>query len=219
MQTASIYRKKEFWANENLKYAAPHFRLEKAARLVNKVAHGKRCDLLDVGCGPAALMGLLDPNVRYHGIDIAIQEPSSNLLEVDFVESPIGFLDRRFDIIVAQGVFEYLGGVQRQKLSEIADLLHDGGTFIATYVNFGHRNAHVYWPYNNVLPFSVFRHSLLEFFDINRYFPTSHRWSHDEPRDGLVRMLQKHVNVNIPLISLLFGVEYFFICSKKRTTK
>lgn len=42
--------KRDFWSKENLKFAQPHFRLEKAARIVNKVAQGKECDLLDVGC-------------------------------------------------------------------------------------------------------------------------------------------------------------------------
>ena len=171
---------------------------------------------MDVGCGPAALIHLLDPNIHYCGIDIAIQEPSPKLIEADFVEGPIKFNDKRFDIIVAQGVFEYIGNVQGQKLSEIRDLLNEGGTFIATYVNFDHRNKNIYWPYNNIQSFSVFYQSLAQFFQVDRYFPTSHRWHHDEPRDRLIWAVQKHINLNIPLISRLFGVEYFFICSKKQ---
>ena len=215
-QATGIYYKRDFWADENLKYRQPHFRLEKAARLVNRVANGRECDLLDVGCGPAALIHLLDPNIHYCGIDIAIQEPSPKLIEADFVEGPIKFNDKRFDIIVAQGVFEYIGNVQGQKLSEIRDLLNEGGTFIATYVNFDHRNKNIYWPYNNIQSFSVFYQSLAQFFQVDRYFPTSHRWHHDEPRDRLIWAVQKHINLNIPLISRLFGVEYFFICSKKQ---
>ncbi len=213
--STSIYYKRDFWADENLKYQQPHFRLEKAARLVNRIANGKERDLLDVGCGPAALMHRLDPNIHYSGIDIAIHNPSPNLIEADFVEGPIKFEDKRFDIIVAQGVFEYIGSVQRRKLVEICDLLKHGGTFIVTYVNFDHRNKNIYWPYNNIQSFSSFHHSLTEFFQVDRYFPTSHRWRHDEPRDRLMWALQKHINLNIPVISRLFGVEYFFICSQK----
>jgi SAM-dependent methyltransferase len=215
-QATGIYYKRDFWADENLKYRRPHFRLEKAARLANRIANGRQCDLLDVGCGPAALLHLLDPNVHYSGIDIAIQEPSPDLIEADFVEGPIEFEDKRFDIIVAQGVFEYIGNVQRQKLSEIRDLLNESGTFIATYVNFDHRNKNIYWPYNNVQSFIKFHDSLTQFFRVDRYFPTSHRWHHDEPRDRFMWMLQKHINLNIPLVSRWFGVEYFFICSKKQ---
>ena len=68
---AQTYQSRDFWRQENLTYTKPHFRLEKSARLVNSLAAGKACDLLDVGCGPAALMQLLQPNIRYHGIDIA----------------------------------------------------------------------------------------------------------------------------------------------------
>lgn len=209
-QATGVYYKREFWADENLKYRKPHFRLEKAARLINRIAKGKKCDLLDVGCGPAALSYLLDPNILYCGIDIAIQEASPALIEADFVESPIRFNDKRFDIIVAQGVFEYVGKVQQQKMTEIRDLLKEGGTFVATYVNFDHRNKNIYWPYNNIQPFDVFYSSLRQSFQVDRYFPTSHRWHHDEPRDRFMWAVQKHINLNIPLFSRLFGVEYFF---------
>src|SRR5579862_3662754 len=115
--------KKEFWSEENLKYSRPHFRMEKAARLINKLAQGQDRTLLDVGCGPATLQSLLQPNIRYHGIDIAIHDPAPNLIESDFLEEPIRFDGRRFDIVIAQGVFEYVGNFQAQKFSEIADLL------------------------------------------------------------------------------------------------
>jgi SAM-dependent methyltransferase len=209
------YYKRDFWVEENLKYQRPHFRLDKTARLANRIANGRRCDLLDVGCGPAALMKLLDLNIRYHGIDIAIHDSSPNLIEADFVEAPIKFREKRFDIIVAQGIFEYIGKAQREKLREIRHLLNHGGILIATYVNFDHLNNHVYWPYNNIQPFRLFQRSVTEFFTIDRYFPTSHRWHHDEPRGRLMWLLQRHINLNVPVISRLFGVEYVFICSAK----
>jgi len=214
-QATETYYDRDFWAKENLRYVEPHFRLEKSARIVRKVASGRECDLLDVGCGPATLMRLVGPNIRYHGIDIAVQRPASNLRELDFVENPIRFGDKRFDIIVAQGVFEYIGRCQAQKFAEIRDILHEGGTFIVTYVNFDHRNRNIYWPYNNIQGFAEFRSSLQQFFRIERYFPTSHRWQHDEPRGRIMRALQQPVNFNIPLLSRWLAVEYFFICRKK----
>ena len=51
---------------------------------------------------------------------------------MDLTESPISFRGKKFDIIVAQGLFEYLGNCQSQKFAEIAGLLNDGGTFIVT---------------------------------------------------------------------------------------
>jgi SAM-dependent methyltransferase len=209
------YYKRDFWSEENLKFAKPHYRLQKAARIVNRIAGRGECSLLDVGCGPAALQPLLRPGIRYHGIDIAIQEPAANLLEGDFLESPIGFGGQTFDLVIAQGFFEYAGKFQEQKFSEIAAILNGGGKFIVTYVNFGHRDREIYWPYSNVQPLADFRQGLLARFDIDQSFPTSHNWTHAEPRRRLVKAGNMLISMNIPVISPLLAVEYFFICSPR----
>src|SRR5690349_23376592 len=97
--------KKDFWSKENQKYSRPHYRLEKSARIINRLARDKKCKLLDVGCGPAALSPLLRPNIQYYGIDIAIHDPAPNMIEADFLETPISFGNKHFDIVIAQGVF------------------------------------------------------------------------------------------------------------------
>jgi SAM-dependent methyltransferase len=207
--------KKDFWSKENLKYSRPHYRLEKSARLINRLTQGKRrLTLLDVGCGPAALMPLLRSNVQYHGIDIAIQDPAPNLIEADLVNTPIRFDDKRFDIVIAQGFFEYVGTFQDQKFAEISQLLNDGGIFIVSYVNFDHRDRSIYWPYSNVQPLNDFRRGLTKYFEIKRSFPTSHNWHHSDPGQKLVKAANMHTNINIPFISPVLAVEYFFICSK-----
>lgn len=71
------YHKRDFWASESFKFVEPHFRMRKVAREVRRVTRGRECDLLDVGCGPATLASLMPPGVHYHGIDIAIPEPST----------------------------------------------------------------------------------------------------------------------------------------------
>jgi SAM-dependent methyltransferase len=218
-QASAKYYKRDFWINENLNYAQPHFRMEKAARIVNQVARGRECEFLDVGCGPATLMHLLRKNIHYYGIDIAIHNPAPNLVQADFLETPIACCDKQFDIILAQGVFEYVGSHQRQKFDDISRILKDDGTFIVSYVNFNHRNKQIYWPYSNIQSFDEFHNSLAAFFHINRYFPTSHRWYHDEPKGRLMRAIQMHVNTNIPVISPLFAVEYFFICSSRSSRR
>ncbi|HTX27456.1 MAG TPA: class I SAM-dependent methyltransferase [Streptosporangiaceae bacterium] len=207
--------KKDFWSEENLKYSRPHFRLEKAARIVNGLAGDNRSTLLDVGCGPAALMPLLRPNIQYYGIDIAIHDPAPNLLEADFLEAPIRFDDKRFDIVIAQGVFEYVGTFQEQKFAEISQLLNDDGTFIVSYVNFGHRNKSVYWPYSNVQALPDFRQNLAQYFEIKRSFPTSHNWQHSEPKRKVIKAANRYINFNVPIISPVLAVEYFFICAKR----
>lgn len=208
-------QKKEFWSAENLKYSRPHYRLIKSARIINKLAGDKRCALLDVGCGPAALMPLLRPNIQYYGIDIAIHDSAPNLIEADFLEAPIQFADKRFDIVLAQGVFEYMGDFQAQKFAEIAGLLNGGGVFVVTYANFDHHRKYIYSPYNNVQPLDDFRQSLAQYFEIRRFFPTSYNWNHSEPNRKLLRAANMNMNINIPFVGRMLGVEFFFICSAR----
>jgi SAM-dependent methyltransferase len=207
--------KRDFWSAENLKFSKPHFRLEKAGRMVNKIAAGRECDLLDVGCGPAALRQVLQPNIHYYGIDIAIQQPAPYLLEADLLEAPVAFDGRRFDIVVAQGFFEYTADRQEQKLAEIREVLAADGTFVATYVNFGHRDRELYWPYSNIRTQSDFRTSLSRYFEIQRSFPTSHNWRHSEPNRWFMRVSQMRMQVNLPVLSPKLAVEYFFICTPR----
>jgi hypothetical protein len=43
------YRKRDFWSKENLNYSRPHYRLEKSARIINRLTEDRECTLLDVG--------------------------------------------------------------------------------------------------------------------------------------------------------------------------
>jgi SAM-dependent methyltransferase len=212
--TGNTLYKKDFWSKENLQYSRPHYRLEKSARIVNRLARGKRLALLDVGCGPAALMPLLRSNIQYYGVDIAIHDPAPNLIEADLVNTPIRFDGKRFDIVIAQGFFEYMGTFQDQKFAEISQVLNDGGIFIVSYKNFGHREPTIYWPYSNVQPLNDFRQGLTKYFEIKRSFPTSHNWHHSDPNRKFIRAANMHINMNVPFISPVLGVQYFFICSK-----
>jgi len=215
MDGAVKYYKRDFWSEENLKFTRPHFRLEKAARIVNRMARGRECDLLDVGCGPGTLMRLLDSNIHYHGIDIAIHDPAPNLLEADLLEGPIRFGDKQFDIVVAQGLFEYLGEFQHRKFAEIRQLLRPGGRFVVTYMNFGHHKKQIYWPYSNVQSIPEFRQSLTRHFRIIRSFPVAHNWNHGSPSRRWLRAIQMPMDLNIPVVSPLLAPEYFFICSPR----
>src|SRR5262249_4331375 len=154
---------------ENLNYAKPHFRLEKAARIVNKMARRRPFELLDVGCGPATLSKFLRPNIDYYGIDMAIHAPAPNLIEADFVENRIRFGSKKFDIVVAQGVFEYVGLHQSEKFAEIKELLKDKGFFLASYVNFDHLRRNIYPMYNNIQTPDEFHRSLKRFFTVDHF--------------------------------------------------
>jgi SAM-dependent methyltransferase len=210
--------KKEFWAVENRNYIRPHYRLEKSARLLNKIADRRRRTLLDVGCGPGTLATLLDPNIDYFGIDIAIQEPAAHLIESDFLDSPIEFRGERFDLVVAQGVFEYVGPHQDQKLTEISKVLADDGVFLASYLNFGHRDTRIYWPYSNVQSTEEFLASLERHFTVDAYLPTAYHWVGREPRHPWLKALQMPITVKFPVVHRHLAVEYFFRCSPRRDT-
>ena len=148
--------RKGFWSKENLKLIS-HTSGSKAARIVNDITRGRDPNLSMFGC-KATLMRLLDKNVHYYGIDITIHNPAPNLLlETDFLETPISFGDR-LEIILAQGVFEYLSGLQDQKLQRSAS--HFLAVMVnssCSYWNFGHRNKHVYEAFRDLSLLTIFR--------------------------------------------------------------
>ena len=209
------YQQKDYWVVQNQQYAEPSFRLFKCARMINDLANGRDCSLLDVGCGPGALRDLLPTNISYHGIDIALQQPASFMREVDFAKNPITFDGRGFDFIVALGVLEYMGTLQSQKFQEIKNILKDNGKFIMSYINFGHFRRLVWPNYNNVQSIGTMADSLSEVFKVERCFPASHHWRQKQPGRYALRTIQMHINFNIPVISRMLAVEYFFVCSHK----
>jgi SAM-dependent methyltransferase len=215
---AAQYYKRDFWRNENLKFNEPWYRLQKSARIISKLAQGRECSLLDIGCGPGTLGRLLPENVHYYGIDIAIRDPRPNLLEADILDRPISFDDRQFDIVIAQGVFEYLGDRQSQKFSEISRLLRDDGAFVLSYTNFGHRKPRIYPAFSNVQPLDEFSEALSRYFRVQRQFPASHNWKHSQPDRRVVKAGNMYMNVNVPLLSPLLAVEYYFVCEPLGTT-
>lgn len=207
--------KRDFWIRENQKHVPAHYRLQKSARIINALAGQEDRDLLDIGCGPATLMRLLRPNIHYHGIDIAIHDQVSNLIESDILKKPIRFDGKSFDIVTALGVFEYMADRQDQKFNEIAQLLNSRGKFVVTYTNFGHRDKRVFEAFSNVQPLDEFRRGLAKHFIIDRSFPTSYNWHGGQPVRALLKSANMHVKANIPLLGPKVAVEYFFICSSR----
>jgi cyclopropane fatty-acyl-phospholipid synthase-like methyltransferase len=183
--------------------------------MIAEISNGRKCDLLDVGCGPASLRKLVGSNVNYHGIDIAIQAPAPCLHEVDLAQNVISFDNKKFDIVVSLGVFEYMGRHQAQKFEEISRLLKPNGKFIMSYVNFHHYRKVIYDMYNNVQTIGEMRHSLEQTFAVERCFPECHHWRHKQPGRNALPALQMKIEHSIPLFSRLFAVEYFFVCSRR----
>jgi SAM-dependent methyltransferase len=211
---AQRYRR-DFWATENRRFAQRHYRLNKVGRIVRELAGGKECDLLDLGCGPGTLADLLPKSVHYYGIDIAIQEPAPNFLEMDLLAKPISFRGIKFDLVVAQGLFEYFADSQAQKFAEIRDILQPGGRFFVTYTNFAHRSANLFHAYSNVRHPKEFRRDLERYFTIDRFFPGAYNWNHTHPnRDFMVRA-QTGLDVDIPILGQFLAVDHFYICSPR----
>jgi cyclopropane fatty-acyl-phospholipid synthase-like methyltransferase len=214
-ENASTAQAYNFWSEANLKFNVPHYRMRKTARIVKRLAGERESDLLDLGCGPGTLATLLPENIRYHGMDIAIHQPAPNLIQADLRATPIRFGDQQFDIVVAQGVFEYLGSSQLEKFDEISKILRADGRFLVSYWNFNHRNAYVYHAFSNVQPLAEFRNDLAKFFTIERFFPASHNWRHTGPNRRITRAINMPIELCIPLVSPLLAVEYFFICAPR----
>lgn len=197
------------WVPQNDSY----FRISKCARLLQNIVQGRRYDLLDVGCGPATLRTLLGSNVNYYGLDIAIHEPAPYLLETDFARNPISFEDKRFDIVVALGVFEFMGRYQDQKFVEISRILKRDGKFIMSYLNWGHFRGPVIPICNNVQPITELTKSLQRVFHLEKCFPASHHWRFKQPGKN-AGPIQMRLNLNIPFVSSWLAIEYFFVCSR-----
>lgn len=215
-QAAENFRNRDYWIVENALYFEASFRLRKCAQVINELAGDRECSLLDVGCGPAALRTLLKPNVKYHGIDIAIHQKAQFLREIDTASAPIAFDKKRFDFIVALGFFEYMGQHQKQKLEEIRHILKDDGKFMMSYINFGHYRRQVWPNYNSVQSISEMTRALKEVFQVQRHFPASHHWRQKQPGKSALPGLQMRINFHVPVLSPLFAVEYFFICSQRK---
>jgi len=210
------FRSRDYWVVENAQYANASFRLRKCAKVINEMTGNSECTLLDVGCGPGALRPLLNPNISYYGIDIAIHEPAAFLRELDIARETIAFDKKRFDFVVAMGFFEYMGQQQNHKFEEIRTVLKDDGRFIMSYINFEHLRRLVWPNYNNVKPITAMAQDLKKVFQLERCFPVSHHWRQKQPGKYAVPAMQMHVNFNIPLISPWLAVEYFFVCSHRK---
>src|ERR1044071_6962391 len=114
-------------------------------------------------------MRLLRPGISYFGIDIAIHDPAPNLLETDILDAPIGFAGRRFDIVTALGVFEYVGARQTEKFGEIAALLSERGRCVVTSTTRPPRAGRFLGPYSRAPRCGESRRTLPRHFTIDRF--------------------------------------------------
>jgi len=211
--TEKKFYQRDYWIKENLRYTHVYFRTVKLASIINAMSRGEQCDLLDVGCGPETLSSLLNKNINYFGIDIAIQNPKQHLREVDITCNPIHFKGQIFDFVVAAGLFEYMGGHSEEKYLEIRSLLKPSGKFIVTYMNMAHCTKPSYPSWNNITTINKFKTDLSKYYYIQDYFPSYYSTKSGDLQNVLMRKLQLHFNLDLPLLGKKYGVNYIFICS------
>jgi hypothetical protein len=75
----------------------------------------------------------------------------------------------------------------------------------------------VYHAHSNVQPFGDFRQDLERYFSVDRFFPASHNWYHGSPSMQFNKALNMRINMNVPVVSPLLAVEYFVLCSPRRS--
>ena len=96
-------------------------------------------------------------------------------------------------------------------------MLNGSGTFVAVVHQLRPSRREIYRPYSNVQPLRTISGRSLSrtFFRIDRYFPGLAQLESRPAQPQLIKAVNMHVNVNIPLISPVLAVEYFFICSSR----
>lgn len=208
------FKKKQYWIKENYKYKDVHFRLEKIAKIINGKSK-RSADLLDIGCGTATLSNLIREDINYFGIDIAPHTKESNIKELDIVNSVIKFDERKFDVIVASGIFEYLGGYHKEKMHEISGILEEEGFFIVSFSNMKHIKKPKYSSWNNYDGISDFKKNLEEYFKVIDYYPAYHNIKYDEISNAFGKYLARKININLPFISERLGIDFIFICTTR----
>lgn len=211
----TLYFKKDYWKKENLLYTSAHYRLQRVAQVINCISSKtEQKDLLDVGCGPATLATLLNSNIHYHGIDIALQKSGLQFLEKDIIGEAIDFKNKKFDFVIASGLLEYLGNNQVQKFEEIFNSLKNNGYFITTFSNLDHIQQPRYPSWNNYQTIDSLLHDFRLFFRVEKYYPGSHNIAFKEPSNKLIKKIQSCLCYEIPYFSKRFAVHYIFICKK-----
>ncbi len=204
--TSKEYCGREYWIKENLRYTHRYFRTLKLAKIVNVMSRGKPCDLLDLGCGPETLSSLLNQNVSYFGIDIALHRAQKHLMEMDITRNPIHFHGNTFDFVVAAGLFEYMGNCSHEKYAEILTLLKPNGKFIVTYMNMDHCTKPSFPSWNNIVTIDEFKEGLSQHYHVLDFFPSYYSAKEGDLESELMRKLQLNFNLNIPLIGKRYGV-------------
>jgi len=133
---AAAYWNRRIWDFDQL-----HPRLILIRNLIDTILK-PGSQLLDVGCGAATFRRILQHDIEYFGVDIAGDAIESfhdpiHFEAIDFNVNPECFSDKKFDIVVCSGVFEYVQQPDRF-IEFLGQKLVDAGHLILTYTNRQH---------------------------------------------------------------------------------
>jgi len=103
------------------------------------VSRYTRGDVLDIGCGPGAIIPFLDAGQRYVGIEISQaflaylsqRFPQRRFYNCNVDEEPLELDDEGFDTVLLVAVIEHLAHPEKV-LAEIQKVLRPGGSLIIT---------------------------------------------------------------------------------------
>lgn len=133
-------RKETYWHDEAPKYHWAHARLKLIAGRIG--ADASVHSVLDVGAGSGTLAGLLDPQVRYLGIDITgRREPGGSPPVIRFcdLDDPLSLqqvIEAPFDAVVISGVLEYLKDWRATFRTVLEKALRPGGLLLVSAIYF-----------------------------------------------------------------------------------
>jgi SAM-dependent methyltransferase len=131
--------KRNYWLEETKKFTWKHARILLIAEEIN---HNPDIQsVLDLGAGEALLFRLLDPRIKYRGLDIAGEKGGSNSQPpvdfFDFDNLAIGEDVRGipYDCVVISGLLEYLDNWEELIEKVINEWLKPGGVCLVSFIN------------------------------------------------------------------------------------
>jgi len=140
-----------YWNSRSPEFDGIHPRLQLIGELVASIPG--IATMLDVGCGPAAVRRVIPSTIEYFGVDIAsdviaAQHDPEHFEVIDLDGDARCFGERRFDLILCSGVFEYI-----QRTQPFMQFLRrksaPDGHLIFSFTNHQHHKDGLHWLLGN----------------------------------------------------------------------
>ena len=138
----------QHWSLRARAFDRIHPRLKLIANLVNDLPEPNQT-LLDVGCGPAALRRAIGSNIEYFGVGIVSgiigeHDDPAHFAICDLNHDLECFGNKKFDIVVCSGIFEYIHDPDRF-MRFLSLKMSEHGHLIISYENRQHYRCLPSW--------------------------------------------------------------------------